>query len=45
MVCENCSEYTLSEKVTVKIMQIADESVAKRVEIEGDCSEKCVKNS
>jgi len=34
MVCENCSEYTLSEKVTVKIMQIADESVAKRVEIE-----------
>lgn len=33
-VCENCGEYTLSETVTSKVMQIAEESVAKKVEFE-----------
>ena len=33
-VCDNCGEYTLNEEVTTKIMQIAEESVAKKVEFE-----------
>lgn len=33
-VCENCGEYKLSESVTARVMQIAEESVNKHVEIE-----------
>ncbi len=33
-VCENCGEYTLSETVVERVMQIAEESVTKKVEIE-----------
>lgn len=33
-VCENCGEYKLSEFVAAKVMQIAEESVNKHVEIE-----------
>lgn len=34
LVCENCGEYYLSEEVTAKVMQIAEESVKRGVEIE-----------
>lgn len=33
-VCENCGEYTLSEEVTRKLMEIAEQAVAKNAEIE-----------
>lgn len=33
-VCENCGEYKLSESVAARVMQIAEESVTKHVEIE-----------
>lgn len=33
-VCENCGEYTLSETVAERVMQIAEDSVTKKVEIE-----------
>ena len=33
-VCENCGEYTLSETVVERVMQIAEKSVTKKVEIE-----------
>lgn len=33
-VCENCGEYTLSETVAERVMQLAEESVSKKVEIE-----------
>ncbi len=34
LVCENCGEYTLNEDVAARVMQIAEESVSKHVEIE-----------
>lgn len=34
LVCENCGEYTLSEPVSSRVMEIAEESVSKHVEIE-----------
>ncbi len=33
-VCENCGEYTLHEHVAERVMQIAEDSVSKHVEIE-----------
>jgi len=33
-VCENCGEYTLSEEVTKKIMDIAEHAVVNNPEIE-----------
>lgn len=33
-VCENCGEYTLSEEVTRKLMDIAEQAVANNTEIE-----------
>ena len=33
-VCENCGEYTLSEPVTRKIMNVAEQAVANNAEIE-----------
>lgn len=33
-VCENCGEYKLSESVASRVMQIAEESVSKHVEVE-----------
>ena len=34
LVCENCGEYTLNEDVAARVMQIAEKSVSKHVEIE-----------
>jgi len=33
-VCENCGEYILSEEVTKKLMEVAEQAVAKNAEIE-----------
>jgi len=33
-VCENCSEYFLSEEVTAKLLELGAEAVAKGAEIE-----------
>ncbi len=33
-VCENCGEYTLDEKVTNKLMDLAERAVANNTEIE-----------
>ncbi len=33
-VCENCGKYTLSENVTIKLMDIAEQAVANNAEIE-----------
>lgn len=34
MVCDNCGEYKLTEVVTRKLMNIAEDAVAKNAEIE-----------
>jgi len=34
LVCENCGDYTLSETVTVRVMEIAEQAVLNNAEIE-----------
>jgi YgiT-type zinc finger domain-containing protein len=33
-VCENCGEYTLSEAVTARVMELAEQAIAHHAEIE-----------
>jgi len=34
LVCENCGDYTLSETVTARVMEIAEQAVLNNAEIE-----------